>query len=179
MSTDEHTPVSMPPRTKEQRRADFWVRIFSKAIGPIMAAVVAIALGYIQRSSDLANIDKKSENTIQSVKPSTDKLTKELGEVKSQLADVAAAGAANAKLTVENHEDAPPTRARRRRARAANADPDLVKQVQDSVGKLQKVEAKAKAPLVVPVVPDKVPDQPPTPEKRDGGGGAATPNPPR
>jgi hypothetical protein len=153
LDTGENPPVSRP-RTKHQERADFWLRITKLIVGPLMAAVVAIGVAYVQRSSDKADtkadIDKKADVTIQTAKPTTDALAKELKELKANMAKLAGAGAAQAEVI----DDTP--RPGRKRARSDRKLSDAA-----TVVALKKIEAKAQLPVAVPSLPTKVPDEAP------------------
>jgi len=166
LDTGENTPVSNP-RTRHQQRADFWLKITKLVVGPLMAAFAATAIAYVQRSSDKAetkaDIDKKADVTIQTAKPTTDALEKEVKELKSNMAKLARAGAAQAEVI----DDTP--RPGRTRARADRKLSDAA-----NVVTLKKIEAKASVPVVVPSLPTKVPDQaPPTPTAAKGAAGGS------
>lgn len=149
-------PVGRPlvPRTKEEQRWDGIARVAKIVVGPLMAAVVAIGVAYVQRHSDKAdtkaNIDKKADVTIQTAKPTTDALEKELKELKANMAKLAAAGAAQAEVI----DDTP--RPGRKRARSDRKLADAA-----TVVTLKKIEAKAQVPVAVPALPTKVPDKVP------------------
>lgn len=172
MDTDEHTPVTRPgqPRTKAQERADFWVRILKVVVGPLTAALLAIGVAYVQRSSDKSDVDKKAQKIEAKGDQTTTDVVKELAELKRQMATVAGAAQVQAKLAVETHEDAPK---KRRRARGQPEDTKLIDKIEDSVADLEKVKAKASKPVAVTTVPaSKASEKPP--EASSGGGGATT-----
>lgn len=149
METDEHTPAPRP-RTKSQARADFWVRMAKVVVGPLSAAVVAIALGYIQRHSDKADVDSKAKAVEQKVDNAKAAADKAIDNVKKDIAVVSNAAQPVAQLAVETHEDVV-AKGSKRRARAT--DPKLLQKVQASIRDLKKVEAKVSPkPNAVPPV---------------------------
>ncbi len=141
--TDEHTPV---PRSRKQERHDTTVRLAKVVIGPMMAALVSIAVAYFQRSSDKTDVDNKAKAVEQKVDNAKVAVDKAIASVKTDIAVVSNAAQPVAQLAVETHEDVA-TRHGKRRA----TDPKLLQKVQASIRDLKKVEAKA--PLPKPPVP--------------------------
>lgn len=154
METDEHTPVSRP-RTKAQERADFWIRAIKTVVGPLMAAVVAIGVAYVQRSSDKAEVNDKAKAVEQKVDNAKAAADKAIAGVKADVAVVSNAAQPVAQLAVETHEDVATRGGGKRRPRAT--DPKLLSQVQKSITDLKKVEAKARL-SVPPKSPTAIPD---------------------
>ncbi len=143
--TDEHTPV---PRSRKQERHDTTVRLAKVVIGPMMAALVSIAVAYFQRSSDKTDVDNKAKAVEQKVDNAKVAVDKAIASVKTDIAVVSNAAQPVAQLAVETHEDVATHGAgKRRRA----TDPALLVKVQKSIRDLKKVEAKA--PLPKPPVP--------------------------
>lgn len=136
METDEHTPV---PRSRRQERHDTTVRLAKVIVGPLMAALVSIAVAYFQRSSDKTDVDNKAKAVEQKVDNAKAAADKAIDNVKKDIAVVSNAAQPVAQLAVETHEDVV-AKGSKRRARAT--DPKLLQKVQASIRDLKKVEAK-------------------------------------
>lgn len=157
--TDEHTPIERS-RTRAQERHAIYVRLAKVVVGPLMAALVSIAVAYIQRSDDRADGAKKDEVIYETGKKTTEDMVEELNKLKDQLATVATAAKAGTKLAVEVHEDAPRARGKKR----PHVDPDLIAKAKSSVTSLGEVEKKAKEPVAVSVPPERIPEKAPNPD---------------
>ena len=139
MDSDEYTPAERP-RTSKQARHDTTVRLAKVIIGPLMAALVSIAVAYFQRSSDKAETTAKAEVIEKKVDTAKAAADDAIADVKNDIATVSSAAQPVAQLAVETHEDAA-----KRGAKRSATDPKLLQKVQASIRELKQVEAKASA----------------------------------